>query len=1060
MNVLNSKLTVPKRREICSRQRLTRLFEDNADKKLFAVTAGAGFGKTTLVVDALARMDLDCAWYRLDEQDMDFHVFLSYLYALMGHPDPGRHGEPADTLAAQGTAARTAALTKWLAFMQKQVGRPDVVVFDDYHLVQESDAINLAVDFFLQRLPDPVKVVIIGRRKLPLSLSRFQVEENLVEINEADLCFSKQEIRQFFIRHTRVAPDDIDGIQETTKGWAASLVLLKHAILKTPRGDLSESISRFSSQPDFAFSYLEENVFDSQPAHIQAFMMKMALLPEIDSRKCRDIFNIEDAGQILDRMIEDHLMIFPVDESGTVFTLHHLFRDFLLQKLHAHFSTDDIRKLHCRIAASFEPVDIDLALHHFVAGQDFDQAIRILDENELDFQLRGKVTFLDRILKQLPAEIIDQNPRILLTQSRVCSHFGDSETAIALTSKAMKQLRHQKANDKIADSVVELGMQYYYTGHLKEAKLMMEQVIGSMEKASQAYIIAMTFLTFLPSILGEFETSRKHERDARKIFSDYPELEKTIAFILLDTSLAHTLFFMGDFKTSQQVSRQLLDRIVQMDMDFCLPLVYYQLSVNSFFLGNWDQGCRYGEKGVAVCEKMTLSDSRKAWNHLAMAQNYTGLGQFFAAQEQLDFSIRLFESPGNRWGLASAREFQAEIYLAQNRTGPALRILENAMDLISGYGLNVTRGILENRYAQVLMAEGRIQESLSHLSMARPSLTGTSFHLFNNHLMAAQACRHLEQTEKSLSHLSSALTLCRTFSYDRHMRQNREWIIPLILSANTDGQQMSPVIQAYAENLFCQEIRTGPEILEIRLFGQFSLHIGSQKIGAARWKSAKALMLFKYLAANQGKGYIPKEFLMELLWPEQDPEKTGSRFNMAMSALRKTLEPGIQPKAPSAYIDRKKDTYRLFKALCRVDTALFSSLVSQAKKAPPDTGEALGLYVDACELFKGAFLEEDLYEEWCVEQRRHFLSRYIDALQAVICGFEAQNKIEQTIIYSQKLMAVSPLDETAACRLMRLYVKTGALPKAISAYEAFASHSRSLDLPVGEKITALYQNLV
>ena len=1056
MNVLNSKLTIPKRKEIFSRHRLTRLFEDNMDKKVFVVTAGAGFGKTTLVVDALARMDLDSAWYRLDEQDTDFHVFMAYLYSLMGHPYPGYSGEKTDKFNPSGPVAQANALTEWLTFMQQQVCRPSVIVLDDYHLVQDSEAINSAVDFILHRLPDLVKVVIIGRRKLPLSLSKIQVEENLEEIDEADLCFSKQEIEQFFMRQIRMAPADIDDVQETTKGWAASLVLLKHAILKQPHASLSESISKLSSKPDFIFSYLEENVFDSQPAYIQEFMMKMALLPEIDSQRCRDIFNIEDAGQILGRMIEDHLMVFPVDESGAVFSLHHLFRDFLLQKLHAHFPVNDIKELHCRIAASFELDDIDLALHHFVAGQDYDQAIRILEENEMDFQLRGKVKFIDRIHKQIPQEIIDGNPRILLSQSRICSHFGDSETAIALTSKAMKQLRHQKADDKIADSVVELGMQYYYTGHLKEAKLMMEQVIDGMEKASQAYIIAMTFLTFLPSILGEFETSREHERAARKTFSDYPELEKTIAFILLDTSLTHTLFFMGDFETSQQLSHQLLHRMIKMDVEFCLPLVYYQLSVNCFFMGDWDTGCRYGEKGVAICEKMSLSDARKAWNHLAWAQNYSGLGQFQAAQEQLDLSIRLFEGPGNRWGLASAQECQAEIYLKQNRTGPALKILEDALDLINGYGLKVTQGILENRYAQVLMAEDRYCESLKYLSSARPNLTGASYHLFTNHLFAARACWNLEQTEKSLSHLSAALALCKTYSYSRHLIENREWIV----AANTKGSRLSSKTQRYVERLFHQEIKIEPGMLKINLFGKFSLHIGSQKLGAASWKSSKALILFKYLAANQGQGYVPKDFLLELLWPEQDPDKTGSRFNMAMSSLRKTLEPGIKPKAPSAYIDRKKDTYRLFADLCRVDTDLFSSLILKAKKASPDSDEALDCYLDACDLFKGQFLEEDLYEEWCIEKRQYFLGQYIDALQALICRFEAQNKIEQAIFYSQKLMAVSPLDETAACRLMQYYLETDALSKAISTYKTFVSHSKRMDLPVGRKITTLYQNLV
>ena len=219
-------------------------------------------------------------------------------------------------------------------------------------------------------------------------------------------------------------------------------------------------------------------------------------------------------------------------------------------------------------------------------------------------------------------------------------------------------------------------------------------------------------------------------------------------------------------------------------------------------------------------------------------------------------------------------------------------------------------------------------------------------------------------------------------------------------------------------------------------------------------------MLLKYLAANQQQGYLPKDFLIELLWPEHNPEKTGSRFNMAMSSLRKTLEPQIAPKAASAYIDRKKDTYRIAAGLCQVDTDLFSRLISKARKASPGSTEALNLYLDACALYKGHFLEEDLYEQWCIDKRHIFLRQYIDALKAVIRLSDAQNNMEQAVWYSQRLLDVSPLDETAVCRLMMHFFQTGATSKAVSVYDTFIYHTNEMDLQASKKITSLFKNLV
>lgn len=1060
MNALNSKFIIPKRREICSRKRLVSLFDDNPDKKMFVVTAGAGFGKTTFVVDALSRTDLDCAWYRLDEQDTDFQVFLTHLYALIHYRFPEKNKDAFKKQIPSGIEENTRALLKWLTFLQENIHSPIVIIFDDYHLVQESQAINEAVDFIQHRLPELVKLVIIGRKKLPLALSRMRVQQSLVEIDEADLCFSNSEIELFFQNHVQMEKPNIVEIQNATRGWAASLVLLKQALSQQPDIGLAENLSRFTRKSEGVFSYLEENVFDLQPVHIREFMMKMALLPEIDASKCREIFGVEDADKILRQILEDHLMIFPVDESGTVFILHHLFRDFLFKKLAACFSVDEISQFHCRIAESFKNSDIDLALQHFVSGRDYSKAVQIIEENEMDFLLRGKVQFLDRILKQIPEEIVAENPQILLSQSRICSHFGDPEKSIALTSKALKQLQHKKQKDKILDCVVELGMQYYYTGHLKEAKLMMEQVLENIEKESPTYVMAMTFLTFLPSILGEFETSRKYEREARKVVSEYAEFEKQVATLLLDTSLTHTLFFMGDFEYSQQVSLKLLDEVLQLNIEPCLPLVYYQLSVNSFFLGNSETGCSFAEKGVDICEKMTISDSRKAWNHLAWAQNYMESGQLEKAQEQLDISIGLFETPGNRWGLASAQECQAQIYLEQGRVRPALRILENALDLIKGYGLNVTSGILENRYAQTLIAENKHQESLTFLSSARSKLEGSAFHLFNNYLLSAQVFWQVEQTDAGLSYLSKAFRLSQKFKFSRYVIQNRAWLIPLYFQTKNQNHPFLSEIRGYIEKLFQNEIITSAQELKVDLFGQFDLSIGSRRLDSSDWKSSKALMLLKYLAANQRQGYIPKDFLIELLWPEQDPVKTGSRFNMAMSALRKTLEPGIAPKAACIYIDRKKDTYRLNTDLCRVDLDLFWDYISKAGKAPAGSLKALDFYIKACQIYKGPFLEEDLYEQWCVEKRHIVLQQYIDALQAVIELSGAQNLPEQAITYSQKLLVVSPMDETAVFRLMTYFSQTGANSKAIKVYEAYLFHTEELDLPADEKITSLFQNLV
>lgn len=1061
MNVLNSKLMIPKRRDVLHRQRLTRLFKDNIDKKLFVVTAGAGFGKTTLVIDALNHMDIKPVWYRLDEQDTDFQVFMSYLYSAVDQQfGGGRQAENRGPFGLSGIKHQTAVLLEWLSFVQKQVQQQAVIILDDYHLVQHSPSVNSAVDFILQRLPDHIQMIIIGRKRLPLGLSRLRVQEKLVEIAQEELCFSDREIKQFFDRRLDITQPNVEQILETTNGWVASLVLLRYSFSKTLSTTITESLAKLIKRPEMLFAYLKENVFDFQPAHIREFMMKAALLPEIDSQRCRAIFDVEHADRIMGRMLEDHLMIFPVDDSETVFRLHHLFRDFLLVQLHEHFRADDIARLHCRIAEAYTSHDIYLALEHFIEGRDYDRALQIIEANELEFLLRGRVHFLERCLNRVPEAVVEENPKLLLSQARICSHFGDPEKAIELTSRSLKLFQHRNAKEQMVDCFIELGMQYYYTGHLKEAKLLMEQVLDSIEHDSPAYIICMTFLTFLPAVLGEFDASSNYARDARKNISHYPEFKRKVATVLLDTSLTHTLYFSGEFEYSQQVSERLLKRVLQMNLEPCQPLIYYQLSTNCYFLGQWKTGCDWAQKGISVCDRMSLADGRTAWVYLAWAQNLFGLGQYEDAGEKLDRSIQLFESPGNRWGLASAWDCLAAFYLEQGKSGPALRILESALDLIKGYGLKVTRAILENSYARVLQAEDKLSSSLRHLALARPNLAGVSYHLFNNHLLCARAYYGIDEPVKSAAHLSDALTLSKAYSFSRFIIENRDWILPLLTLSNNKQVALSSELQSYAAEVFQVEAAKEPPVLNVSLLGKFQLCIGERQLPSSSWKSSKALMIFKYLTSNGNHGFIPKDFLIELLWPEQNPAKTGSRFNMAMSSLRKTLEPELPPKAPCAYIDRKKDTYRIFKDRFHVDVQKFSTLFSEAKKAPPGSDKALGLYLEACELYRGEFLEEDRYEQWCEEIRQNLSRHYLDMLQSIISIFENRKDFKKAILYAHKLLDTAPLSEDVLIKLMQFYSKSGAVSKIITAYETYATHAAKLDCPVSDEISALFKNLV
>lgn len=1063
MQLLHSKLEQPRRPGTMHRERLAWLFECMNDQKLVTIIAGAGFGKTTLIIDVMERLDVIPAWYRLDEQDSDIHVFITYLYALLDRvektdvPSGKPHAAPKF-----GIQNHTEILIDWLSCVEKKVQKPTALIFDDYHLVQESDAVNRAIQFILERLPNHVHLIIMGRKELPLSLSGLRAKDQIIEISEKELCFSKPEIKTFFHGQSQVSSSDIDMIYETGRGWAAGLVLMRYAVKRNRSDNFSACIQRFQENPGHIFSYLKENIFDPQPEKIRAFMMKISLLNEIDARLCAHVFEIEDARQILTCMVDDHLFLFPDDDSGDKFHLHHLFRDFLTSQRTQNFSETQINRLHCRIAKALEPDNAVAAIDYYIHGKDFEQAVNLIKANEMQFMIGGDLNHLGRQIRRLPEHLLDKNPELLISLSRLYSHYGDPEKAIQLILNALKQFRQNRAKEEMVTCVVELASQYYYSGHLKEARLMMEQVLEDIPDTSQTYIIAMTYLTFLCSVLGDMNASYQHDHNARQAIAQYPELEKRIATILIDISLSHTLYFSGDFEQSQQLCRSLHERITAVNIPPCLPLNYYQFSANAYFLGEFNQGCTYAKKGIEICKKIQLADSRKAWVYIAWAQNLTGLGNFDEAMEKLSLATRLLEEPGNRWGLASAWDCEAQIYLKRNRPGKAKKILEKAFSVINGYGLTMTRAILENTYAGALLEEQRFQSAAQRLTACRPTLENAAYHLFTNHLLAARAHAGMHRVDKAIKSLHQAFDLAATHAYDRYVQQEKNWIVPL-LETHFSGEIEFPAhLLKYAKSLFNPKFPAAPaNKIKIRLFGKFALTIGDRRLTRTDFKSTKALILLKYLAAHRSRGYLHREILIEMLWPEQDPKKTRARFNMAMSALRKMLEPDLPSKAPSAYIDRKKDTYRLFgKETITIDTQTFSSLIARAKESGKNPEKALGLYLDAIRIHQGEFLEEDLFEQWCMELRESFLREYRAAIEAVICIYEQDKNWKQAIFYTGLLIKDNPLDESAVEKQMVFHSKTGRLSRLKTVYQDYLDAALKSDIPVSEKTKRLYHSLV
>jgi predicted ATPase/DNA-binding winged helix-turn-helix (wHTH) protein len=141
----------------------------------------------------------------------------------------------------------------------------------------------------------------------------------------------------------------------------------------------------------------------------------------------------------------------------------------------------------------------------------------------------------------------------------------------------------------------------------------------------------------------------------------------------------------------------------------------------------------------------------------------------------------------------------------------------------------------------------------------------------------------------------------------------------------------------------------------ITLFRELSL--GRQGETVRRFRSQKVASLLAFLAYYRGRAYT-REFLCEMLWPEEDPLTARNRLRVTLASLRRQMEP---PGVPfGAVIETVGNSgIRLRAEAVTTDVAAFEAALKKGDSA------------EAARIYGGGPLLPGQYEEWILgEQER------------------------------------------------------------------------------------------
>jgi LuxR family maltose regulon positive regulatory protein len=442
VSLLSTKLYVPTvRAGLVARPRLINELEVGIQlgRKLTLVSASAGFGKTTLLSEWIARDRLPVAWLSLDEWDNDAAHFLDYFVAALQTIEAKAGEEARNAIRSVDPLAVEPVLTPLINDMTA-ISKPFVLVLDNYDLIT-AQSIHDILSFLLDHQPLPLHLVIASRIDPPLPISRLRVRGQVTEIRAADLRFTEEETTVFLNEHMNLglSPEDISLLSVNTEGWVAGLQLA--ALAMQGHEDRRGFIASFTGRNHYLTDYLMDEVMRRQTENVRDFLRQTSVLRRLCAPLCDAVIRVHNSQQILYDLDRANLFLVPLDEERCWYRYHHLFATFLRQRLHE-TQLGQIPELHRRASEWYEQNGyVSEAIVHARAADDVERVVRLVREHTLPTILRGDVSAARRWMDSLPDEVVRSQPRLATNyawalflggqMSAMETHLQDAEASLA-----------------------------------------------------------------------------------------------------------------------------------------------------------------------------------------------------------------------------------------------------------------------------------------------------------------------------------------------------------------------------------------------------------------------------------------------------------------------------------------------------------------------------------------------------------------------------------------------------------------------------------------------------
>src|SRR3954447_1143481 len=317
--VIQSKLAVPPLGErLAARPRVSGLVAELLERHpLVLVTATAGAGKTTAVVQAAALLDRPTAWLTLDDTDAAPGRLLTYLEAALARRAPAASDVATNALAARLPPAEAAGL-----LAEAAAGVPMLLVVDGLERLAGNDAALAVMGALVRYAPPTLGIALLSRSDVGVDLGDRGAVGSVATVGEATLAFTREEAAEALERAGREGVAPARAVADTG-GWVTGV------LFEAWRS--ADHVQGVGGEADPLHGYLATQILSRLPPPERELLEVTSLLDEVTAERA-EALGIARAGQLLVDLRARHLPV-AWEPDRRCMRPHPRFREYLVERL-------------------------------------------------------------------------------------------------------------------------------------------------------------------------------------------------------------------------------------------------------------------------------------------------------------------------------------------------------------------------------------------------------------------------------------------------------------------------------------------------------------------------------------------------------------------------------------------------------------------------------------------------------------------------------------------------------------------------------------------------------